>query len=147
MMKEKVVDTRFIGFTAVAVMMGVGFALAMTASADTTPGYGYAGQKEDCTAERHALMQDAFTARDYDAWKALMTDKGRVTQVVTEDNFDTFVEMHTAKLAGDDEKAQKLRTELGLGMRMQDGNGYKKGQGGGNGEGRGHQRGMGMSQS
>jgi hypothetical protein len=62
---------------------------------------------------------------NYEAWKELMGDRGRITQVVTKDNFDTFVKMHEAMEDGDYEKAAEYRKELGLGQRLQDGTGYR----------------------
>lgn len=79
----------------------------------------------NCTPERHTAMQTAFENGDYAAWKELMGDRGRVTQLVTEENFPTFVEMHDLMVAGDTEGAKTLRAELGLGVRAQDGNGWR----------------------
>jgi hypothetical protein len=59
-------------------------------------------------------MTAAFETSDYDAWLALMDGKGKVTQVVTEENFSTFVEAHNLAKAGDIEGSKALRTELGL---------------------------------
>jgi hypothetical protein len=46
-------------------------------------------------------MTEAFETNNYDAWKVLMDGKGRVTQVVTADNFDTFVEANSLAKDGD----------------------------------------------
>ncbi|NQV08972.1 hypothetical protein HQ529_03925 [Candidatus Woesearchaeota archaeon] len=76
--------------------------------------------------ERHELMEQAFENNDYDAWKTLMTENGRnprVVDVVTEDNFATFAQIHEAKEAGDYETALALRAELGLGMKDGSGQG------------------------
>jgi len=81
------------------------------------------------TEERHAAMEKAFENRDYNAWKALMTGKGRVTQVVNAENFAVFAEAHDLAEQGKTDEANKIRAELGLGQR----NGTGKGQGMGGG--------------
>jgi len=78
--------------------------------------------------ERHDLIEDTFDALDYDAWYDLMTENERhprIVDVVTEDNFETFVNAHNAAENGDYEKAAQLRAEFGL----NDGNGPKDGTG------------------
>ncbi len=88
----------------------------------------------DCDEERHEAMENAFESNDYSAWKELMTENGkhpRVVDVVTEDNFETFVKAHEAGENGDYETAAELRAELGLnnGNGPKDGTGYGKSQG------------------
>lgn len=83
-------------------------------------------QGPDCTAERHEAMIKAFENNDYNAWKDQMQGKGRVTQVVNEENFARFSEMHKFMLEGNTEEANKIRTELGLNLR--DGSGQGQGQ-------------------
>lgn len=68
------------------------------------------------SAERHTAMEKAFENKDYDAWKNLMQDRGRVAQVVNKDNFAKFAEAHELAENGDIAGAQKIRQELGLGM-------------------------------
>ncbi len=82
--------------------------------------------------ERHTAMLSAFENKDYTAWKNLMQDRGRVTQVVTEANFAKFVEAHNLALQGKTVEAQKIRAELGLGLQNgsgRDGAGMMKGTG------------------
>jgi hypothetical protein len=62
-------------------------------------------------------MTAAFDTANYDAWVALMEGKGRVTQVVTADNFSTFVEAHKLAVAGDIEGSKALKATLGLGLK------------------------------
>lgn len=81
------------------------------------------------TAERHAVMEKAFENRDYNAWKAQMTGRGRVTQVINAGNFARFAEAHELAEQGRIEEAQKIRTELGLGLH--NGAGMGRGMGGG----------------
>ncbi len=167
--KEKTIDAKLIGFTAVAAILGASFATAMGVSAyggmmgrgdvdedqresvmSAIENNDYDAWKEltdgkrgrmspstpeafEAMAERHDEMEDAIESRDYNTWSELMDGRGRISEVVTEENFDTFVEMHEAMESGDFEKAQELRTELGLGIHSQDGAGYRKGRHGGNG--------------
>ena len=67
------------------------------------------------TAERHDAMQKAFASKDYDAWKSLMQGRGRMSQVITKDNFAKFAEAHNLALQGKTAEAAAIRTELGLG--------------------------------
>lgn len=89
------------------------------------------------TPERHTAMEKAFSSGDYDTWKNLMAGRGRVSQVVTKDNFARFAEAHRLANLGQMEEAKKIRAELGLGL--QDGSGrggQKQGQGRGYGRNR-----------
>lgn len=84
--------------------------------------------------ERHEQMEKAFENNDYNAWKSLMTGKGRVTSVVNEGNFNRFAEAHRLMEEGKIAEANQIRQELGLG------------QGGGQGKGmKGAQRGQNKS--
>jgi hypothetical protein len=84
--------------------------------------------------ERHEAMLKAFENKDYTAWKNLMQNKGRVTQVVTEANFAKFAEAHNLALQGKIEEAKKIRQELGLGLK--NGSGRNGGMMGGVGMGK-----------
>lgn len=77
------------------------------------------------STERHTAMLKAFENKDYTAWKNLMQNKGRVTQVITEANFAKFVEAHNLAMQGKTIEAQKIRQELGLGL--QNGSGRNRG--------------------
>jgi len=99
--------------------------------------------------ERHEQMQAAFENRDFEAWSTLMEEESgrhpRVLDQVTEENFDSFAEIHELMLSGDHEGAKALREELGLGgdqmgMKM---HGPGKGKGQGRGPGGCFGRGMG----
>jgi hypothetical protein len=74
------------------------------------------------TPERHEAMTKAFAANDYTAWASLMQGKGRATQVINKDNFAKFTEAHNLALEGKTDEAQKIRQELGLGLRNGTGN-------------------------
>ncbi len=68
------------------------------------------------TEERHTAMEQAFASNDYSAWKALMGNRGRVTQVITEDTFAQFAKAHELAEDGHPEEAAAIRQELGLDM-------------------------------
>jgi len=78
--------------------------------------------------ERHALMTKAFENNDYAAWKELMQNRGRVTQVITEANFAKLAEAHKLVEEGKLAEAREIRQELGLGLR--NGSGREWGRGG-----------------
>ena len=91
-----------------ATVLSAGTALAYRGDPTVTgPNY---------SVERHTAMQKAFENKDYTAWKNLMQNRGRVTQVITEANFAKFAEAHNLALQGNKEEAQKIRSELGLGL-------------------------------
>lgn len=80
--------------------------------------------------ERHEAMTQAFANKDYYAWKNLMQgNNGRVVQVINQSNFGKFAEAHNLALQGKTEEANKIRTELGLGLRDGSGNGQGMGYG------------------
>ncbi len=67
--------------------------------------------------EKRQAVEDAISAGDYDAWLAAiegspMADK--LKEVITEDNFATFVEMHNAMAEKDFDTAKTLSEEIGL---------------------------------
>lgn len=102
----------------------------------------YSVEGPNYNEERHELMENAFDTLDYNAWYELMTEDGRhprVVDVVTESNFETFVQAHDAGKSGDLETASSLRDELGLnnGKGPKDGTGFGKGQGNRMGQGKG----------
>lgn len=81
-------------------------------------------QGPNFTIERHEAMTQAFENNDFQAWKEQMQGKGRVIQVVNEDNFAQFALGHKLAQEGELDKAKQIRAELGLGLR----NGFGKNQ-------------------
>lgn len=108
-----------------ALVLGSLFVLPSTVSA-------YRGdanvQGPNYTEERHEAMEKAFDNNDYQAWKSLMSDRGRVTEVVNEGNFNRFAEAHKLSEEGKVEEAAAVRAELGLGLRNGSGSGQGRGQ-------------------
>ncbi|MFH1915706.1 MAG: hypothetical protein ABIJ21_00430 [Nanoarchaeota archaeon] len=90
--------------------------------------------------ESQDKIQATMDAGDYTAWKEAMANTpraSRMAEVITADNFVTFVEMHKAMESGDVETARTLADELGLGG-FGRGMGFGKENGFGQGFGRGH---------
>lgn len=75
------------------------------------------------TVERYEAMEKAFETKNYDAWKNLMQGRGRVSQVITKDNFAKFAEAHELAEQGKLDEAKKIHQELGLGMHNGSGQG------------------------
>lgn len=76
------------------------------------------------SSERHELMQKAFENNDYEVWKNLMAGKGRVTQIVNQENFAKFAQAQKMAKEGNLAEAQKIRQELGLGLKNGLGRGF-----------------------
>ena len=116
--------------TALSMFAIVGLLLSVSIASAYRGDYNVEGP--NCSDERHELMEQAFGSGDYDAWYVLMTQDDRhprVVDVVTEENFETFVQAHEAAENGDHETAAQLRAELGL----NNGNGPRDGTGHGAG--------------
>jgi hypothetical protein len=113
-----------LGIGTLAVILGGAFVFANNSEA-------YRGDPNvkgpNYSQERHDSMLKAFENKDYNAWKNLMVGRGRATQVINQDNFARFAEAHQLTLEGKTAEAQKIRAELGLGL--------KNGNGGGRGMG------------
>lgn len=73
-------------------------------------------QGPNCDPERHQAIEQAINNQDYQSWRELMADRGRVTKIVTAQNFNKFAEAHRLALNGQTEAARQIRTELGLGV-------------------------------
>ena len=103
-----------IGFGSLALVLG--FMGVFTNTAEDYKG-APAVKGPNYSVERHDAMTKAFETKDYTAWASLMQGKGRVTQVINKDNFAKFAEAHELALQGKTEEAQKIRQELGLGLK------------------------------
>ena len=88
-----------------ALILGAGVLLATTSGV-----LAYRGdpnvQGPNYNPERHEAMTKAFENNDYNTWKELMQGKGRVTQVVNEENFARFAEAHKLALEGKTEEQE-----------------------------------------
>jgi hypothetical protein len=79
------------------------------------------------TEEREIAMDKAFDNNDYNAWKKLMEGRGRVTQVVNQNNFAQFAKAHKLAEEGKIKEANQIRTQLGLGLKNGAGQGMGMG--------------------
>lgn len=84
-------------------------------------------QGPNYTVERHEAMQKAFETNDYEAWKSLRNNQGRVAEVITAENFPKLVQAHELASQGKLDEAKAIRAELGLGLK--NGSGNRQGQG------------------
>lgn len=129
-MKNKI----WIGFAAVLM---IGLVAFVTVAYRGNPDVKSPNYNEDV----HEQLEAAMEAGNYDAWLKIRQDNnlptnGKIYQVITKDNFGKYVELHNANLAGDTEKAEAIRAELGLGQGMMgSGTGTHRGAGSGS-EGR-----------
>lgn len=88
-------------------------------------------QGPNYSVERHEAMEKAFETGNFNAWKALMSNQGQVTQVINTGNFAQFAKAHELAEDGKIDEANKIRSELGLGH--QNGSGMGQGMRGGKG--------------
>jgi hypothetical protein len=84
----------------------------------------YTKKGPNYTPERETAMTEAMNQVDYAAWQKLMFGRGRVSQVINQDNFAKFAEAWKLGQAGNTAEAAAIRQELGLG------NGFHKMSGG-----------------
>lgn len=112
----------FLGLGTLALVLGISGVMTNTADA-------YKGDPSvkgpNYSTERHTAMEKAFETNDYLAWKNLMQNQSRITQVINENNFAKFAEAHELAKKGDLEGAKKIRQELGLGLKNGSGQGMK----------------------
>lgn len=98
----------------------------------------------DAVSAHRTKIEQAITARDYNAWKAehdaWNANDSRLNGKVTAENFSKFAQMYEARKSGDMATAQKLRAELGIESK---GRGQGKGQGQGMGQAKGQGQGAG----
>lgn len=81
------------------------------------------------TEAREDAMEKIMAAKDFQAWKKLMTENGRnpgvLRKIDTQAKFDKFAKAYILGKAGKTAEAQAIRAELGLG----NGGGQGKGMG------------------
>ena len=75
------------------------------------------------TEEREAVMTKLFDTKNFSGWVKEMTGKGVSRIINTQDKFNKFVEARKLALQGKTTEANKIRTELGLGLKNGSGNG------------------------
>ncbi len=71
------------------------------------------------TVEREAEMVEVMESKDFEAWKALMTEDGRnpgvLRKIDTQEKFEKFAEAFLLTKEGETDEVNALRSELGLG--------------------------------
>lgn len=83
-------------------------------------------ENPDCTdLERHEAVETAFENHDYQAFLDLYDGKGIAKKITSEDDFNKFIELREASLAGDIDLVNELKTELNLWQWLRDGSGSK----------------------
>ncbi|MBL7053650.1 hypothetical protein ISS06_00395 [Patescibacteria group bacterium] len=108
-------------------LMGIVVGLTTTSFSSASYYSDSALRGSDCTPDRHKAMEEAFANNDYNAWLELMTGKGIVKDIVNEENFHLFADMHNLREQGDIEGANEIRAELGLGVGRGMHRGYDQG--------------------
>ena len=107
-------------------------------------------QGPNFSEERHEAMQEVLESGSYEDWYNLMIENDRhprIVEVITEENFDEFVEARNAALEGDLDALKEFRESLGLGLgQMKHGNGKALGKGYGKGFSNGFERGFARGQ-
>jgi len=82
-------------------------------------------------ADVHEQLEAALEARDYELWLSIREEnnlptRGKIFSVIDSTNFDKYVNLHEANMAGDVDSANIIRAELGLGQgMMRRGNGMR----------------------
>jgi hypothetical protein len=116
-----------------ASVLAVTGVVALTAASNAFAYQGdYTKKGPNYTVERHETMEKAFANNDYATWKTTMAGRGRVSQVVNQDNFAKFAEAHKLAEQGKYTEANTIRTALGLGVN--NGSGADCGRGMGRGQ-------------
>ncbi|MFH0892440.1 MAG: hypothetical protein V1867_06710 [Candidatus Falkowbacteria bacterium] len=93
-------------------------ALSVVATTAIVAGGAYAFQgdftKRGPNSEQREAMEEAVENGDYNAWKELAPGKGKMADMVTEENFKKFSDMHKLAEAGKTDEAKAMAQELGL---------------------------------
>jgi len=117
--KQAVKNRKLMGFLVLGIVAIFGVGMVMAYRGDLS------AQGPNYSEDRHEAMQEAFDTLDYEAWVTLMTENGRhprVVDVVTAENFETFVQAHEAMEDGNIDLAKELKAKLGLGQGKMAGN-------------------------
>ena len=93
-------------------------ALSVVATTAIVAGGAYAYQGDRAqrggNSEQHEAMEQALENKDYNAWQELAPDKGKMSELITEENFARFAEMHKLMAEGKTDEAKAIGEELGL---------------------------------
>ncbi|KKP36341.1 MAG: hypothetical protein UR27_C0021G0012 [Candidatus Peregrinibacteria bacterium GW2011_GWA2_33_10] len=106
--------------------------LTLTATSYAQNSEGNTKNSPFCNNEKHQEVIKAIENNDYQTWKKLMEENGMHPEkldVINEENFAKFSQMHKLMREGKFEEANKIREELGLkmgGRGMMGGKGFMK---------------------
>lgn len=93
-------------------------ALSVVATTAIVAGGAYAFQgdftKRGPNTEQREAMEEAVENNDYNAWKELVPERGKMADIITEENFKKFSDMHKLAEAGKTDEAKAMAQELGL---------------------------------
>jgi len=66
--------------------------------------------------QKREAVNKALEEGNYTAWKDAVEnlERPKITDIITEENFNIFVQLYKAKIAGDYETVKKLSEELGI---------------------------------
>ena len=70
--------------------------------------------KSKFSLEKHTALKEAIGNNDFQAWKALVGDDNRISEIINEDNFAQFVEAHKLMEEGKFEEAKEIKEALGM---------------------------------
>jgi hypothetical protein len=105
------INKKVLAITAMSLIGVLGLASLSTVSAYQGD---YTKQGPNFSPERHEIMIQAMESNNYNLWKELMNGRGRVIEVINENNFSQFVKAHQLAKEGKHDEASKIREELGL---------------------------------
>lgn len=95
----------------------------------------------------HEKVEQAIEDKNYDMWLSAVSDLPHgegMADIISEDEFDLYVEMHESMEAGEFETAQHIAEELGLENEPREGIGMMQGPKGLQEAGQGSRRGVGL---
>jgi hypothetical protein len=70
---------------------------------------------DNIAEEKQAALMETYGAKDYDAWKKLMDERGgKILEVINENNFARFADAKILQSEGKNEEAKSIMNELGL---------------------------------
>jgi len=124
-------EKKIIGLFAIITLALIGITGVMAYRGD------FSIKSPNYNEEIHGQLETAIENNNYNEWMRIREEnnlptKGKIFQVINEDNFDMFVRLHEANQNGDSETANNIRAELGLGQGMMNRN-SDSGQGQNNG--------------
>ncbi len=97
-------------FAILGIVMVAGLASAFQGNFET-------GQLRLADDETRNALDQSFENNDYSAWYEIVSKQNKahkISEYITEENFEVFADMHEAAMNGDMETAKELREALGF---------------------------------